>query len=151
MMPSEIHTSLRGRAWSQEVLPLSFREFLEMKGRAVANPAFGYGDERAVVKREFHDFLKWGAFPEVSLLPSEEEKTKVLKDYLEAMFFRDLAERYRITNIPLLNALMDTLFSSPAQKFSLTSFYKKKQIELSFFKRFALRLLQIFFTKFVSL
>lgn len=134
MMPSEIHTALRGRAWSQELLPLSFQEFLEMKGHAVTAPDFGYGNQKVVIKREFDDFLKWGGFPEVALLGSDEEKTKVLKDYLEAMFFRDLAERYRISNIPLLDALLETLFSSAAQKFSLTSFYRKNKSNFPFSK-----------------
>jgi hypothetical protein len=134
MMPSEIHTALRGRAWSQELLPLSFQEFLQMKGHAVAAPDFGYGDQKGKIKKEFDDFLKWGGFPEVALLSSEEEKTKVLKDYLEAMFFRDLAERYLISNIPLLDSLMDTLFSSAAQKFSLTAFYKKNKSNFPFSK-----------------
>ncbi|HCU24278.1 MAG TPA: hypothetical protein DF383_04595 [Deltaproteobacteria bacterium] len=134
MMPSEIHTALRGRAWSRELLPLSFREFLQIKGYAVADPAFGYGEQKALVKRECLDFIQWGGFPEVALLGSKEEKSKVLKDYLEAMFFRDLAERYRVTNIPLLDALLDTLFSSAAQKFSLTSFYKKNKADFPFSK-----------------
>lgn len=134
MMSSEIHTALRGRAWSQELLPLSFQEFLEMKGHAPTAPDFGYGDQKAMTKREYRDFLKWGGFPEVALLSSDEEKTKVLKDYLEAMFFRDLAERYRITNIPLLDSLLETLFSSAAQKFSLTSFYKKNKSNFPFSK-----------------
>lgn len=134
LMPSEIHTALRGRVWSQELLPLSFREFLEVKGHAVANPDFGYGDQKAVIIRESREFIKWGGFPEVVLLTSDEEKTKVLKDYFEAMFFRDLAERYQVSNIPLLDTLMDTLFSSGAQKFSLTSFYKKNKPNFPFSK-----------------
>lgn len=105
-----------------------------MKGYAVTAPDFGYGDQKVVIKREYQNFLKWGGFPEVALLSSDEEKNKVLKDYLEAMFFRDLAERYRITNIPLLDALLETLFSSTAQKFSLTSFYKKNKSNFPFSK-----------------
>jgi len=31
IMPLEIHTSLRGRAWSTEVTPFSFREYLHLK------------------------------------------------------------------------------------------------------------------------
>lgn len=32
MMPFEIHTALRGRAWSMEVLPFSFKEYLGARG-----------------------------------------------------------------------------------------------------------------------
>src|SRR3990172_2554175 len=40
--PARIHTSLRGRAWSQEVLPFSFREALSAKGIHVRKePLFG--------------------------------------------------------------------------------------------------------------
>ncbi|MEW6326701.1 MAG: hypothetical protein AB1487_03790 [Thermodesulfobacteriota bacterium] len=48
------------------------------------------------------------------------ERTRLLKEYLGAMFFRDLVERYSITNIPLLEALLDKLFSSFSLRFSLT-------------------------------
>lgn len=125
MMPSEIHTELRGRAWGIEVLPFSFREYLQTKDLDINDRRLIYSPRKALVQKHFSEYMKWGGFPEVSLLTIELEKTKLIKQYLGAMYFRDLAERYNITNIPLLESLIDRLFSSFSLKFSLTSFYKQ--------------------------
>jgi predicted AAA+ superfamily ATPase len=144
IMPSEIHTELRGRVWSVEILPFSFREYLFSKGVDPAIRDILYGHQKAVVKNHFSEYIRWGGFPEVSFLESEFEKTKLLKEYLSAMFFRDLAERYEITNIPLLEALMDKLFSSFSMKFSLTSFYKQYKEKFPFSKDLLFRYYKYF-------
>ncbi len=78
--------------------------------------------------------MRWGGFPEVCLSISELEKMKLLKEYFGAMFFRDLVERYRITNITLIESLTDKLFSSFSTRFSLTSFYKQYKDRFPFSK-----------------
>ncbi len=134
MMPLEIHTELRGRAWSIEVMPFSFREYLRIKEIDIADKSFIYTQKRAILKRHFQEYMKWGGFPEVSLVASEFDKTKLLKEYIGAMFFRDIVERYRITNIPLLDALVDKLFSSFSLKLSLNAFYKQYKNQIPFSK-----------------
>lgn len=124
-MPSELGTELRGRSWSLEVLPFSFREYLAAKGLRPDDKGAVYGPKKALTKRLFLDFLRWGGFPEACVLDSEVERTKLLREYMGAMFFRDLVERYGITNIPLLDALSDKLFSSFSQKLSLTAVYRQ--------------------------
>ena len=134
MMPLEIHTELRGRSWSVEVFPFSFREYLKAKDVDINDKSFIYTARKALIKNYFLDYLKWGGFPEVAFLESEFEKRKLIKEYLNAMFFRDLVERYRITNIALLDCLSDKLFSSFATKFSLSSFYRQYKDKFPFSK-----------------
>lgn len=133
IMPLEIHTSLRGRAWAQEVMPFSFREYLKAKDIVINNELI-YGPKRAIVKNYFKDYLEWGGFPEVVFAKNDFEKTKIIKEYLGSIFFKDLVERFRINNISLLDILLETLFSSCSQKFSLTSFYKQYKDKLPFSK-----------------
>lgn len=134
MMPFEIHTELRGRSWSIEVMPFSFSEYLQAKGiDKKDNPLF-YGAKKAIVKNHFLEYLRWGGFPEISFLESEFEKRKLLNEYMAAMFFRDMVERYNITNIALIEALTDKLFSSFSLKFSLTSFLRQYKDKFSFSK-----------------
>ena len=125
IMPYEIHTELRGRAWSTEVLPFSFREYLCSKKIDIDDNNIFYGTNKPFLKNHFLEYLNWGGFPETSLVESEFEKRKLLKEYMSAMFFRDLVERYKITNIQLLETLINKLFSSFSTKLSLTSFYKQ--------------------------
>lgn len=133
ILPSEIHTSLRGRAWSIEVAPFSFKEFLKTNSIEIKNNLI-YGQEKILIKKYFEDYLKWGGFPEVVLTKTDFEKNKILKEYLGSMFFKDLVERYKINNISLLEAMLDKLFSSVSQKFSLNSFYKQYKNKLVFSK-----------------
>jgi uncharacterized protein len=134
IMPMEIHTSLRGRAWSIEVSPFSFREYLNIKNIDIKDKNIIYGSKKSLIKKYFYEYIKWGGFPEVSLLTSDFEKKKVITEYLEAMFFKDLVERFNITNIHLLTVLMEKLFSSFSLKISLTAFYKQYKEKFPFSK-----------------
>jgi predicted AAA+ superfamily ATPase len=134
MMPSEIHTELRGRSWSIEILPFSFKEYLAAMDLNIKDNSLMYGNGKTLLKKHFSEFIKWGGFPEAALLKTDFEKTKLIKEYMSAMYFRDLVERYNITNIHLLENLTDKLFSSFSTKFSLTAFYKQYKDKFPFSK-----------------
>lgn len=130
--PRKIHSSLRGRAWSIEISPFSFTEYIKAKNiKPITSP---YGRNKIFLKKYLHDYLKWGGFPEIASLQSDFEKNKVLKEYLDAMFFKDLVERYQTTNILLLETLKESLFSAFSAKFSLSSFYKNFKDKFPFSK-----------------
>ncbi|MDI6736277.1 MAG: ATP-binding protein [bacterium] len=133
IMPMEIHTSLRGRAWSIEITPFSFREYLLAKN-VILDKNYIYGPQKTITKRHFADYMKWGGFPEITSLEGEFEKNKVLKEYIFSMFFKDLVERFNINNIHLLDTLFDRLFSCFSLKFSLTAFYNHYKGKFSFSK-----------------
>lgn len=133
LSPTEIHTSLRGREWTVEILPFSFREFLRARGIKTSGK-IPYGRERIRVASSFEEYLKWGGFPEVAFAKSDFEKRKILNDYLDAMFFKDIVEKFNLTNIPLLETLKERLFSSFSSSFSVTSFYKKTKGLIPFSK-----------------
>ena len=125
LMPLEVDTAIRGRAWSVAVFPFSFPEFLQLRmGRLDRNEIL-YGTGKVETKRLFAEYAKWGGFPETALAADPLDKTKLLKEYLRAMFFRDLVERYGMTNIALFDALADKLFSSFSTRLSLTAFYRQ--------------------------
>lgn len=134
MMPEEFHTSLRGRSWSIELLPFSFRECLRIKDIDPKDRSVIYGRKKPLLKKYFSEYLKWGGFPEVVLSVSEFEKRKLIKEYLEAMFFKDLVERFDISNMHLLDSLREKIFSSFSLKFSLTAFYKQYKDKFPFSK-----------------
>jgi hypothetical protein len=124
-MPLEVDTAIRGRAWSVAVFPFSFPEFLQLQSRRLDNNEILYGTGKVETKRLFAEYAKWGGFPETALAADPLDKTKLLKEYLRAMFFRDLVERYGMTNIALFDALADKLFSSFSTRLSLTAFYRQ--------------------------
>ncbi len=125
IMPLEVDTAIRGRAWSVAIYPFSFPEFLQLRsGKSDGNEIL-YGAGKVETKRLFAEYAKWGGFPETALAADPLDKTKLLKEYLRAMFFRDLVERYGMTNIALFDALAEKLFSSFSTRLSLTAFYRQ--------------------------
>jgi predicted AAA+ superfamily ATPase len=134
MTPRQFHTSLRGRSWGIGMFPFSFREYLALKGIDNEIKNIFYGKKQFIIKKYFSEYLKWGGFPEVCFLESVVEKRKVINEYLEAIFFKDLVERFKINNIYLLDALRDKLFSSFALKLSLSAFYKQYKDKFAFSK-----------------
>ena len=125
LMPLEVDTAIRGRAWSVAVFPFSFPEFLQLRMGRLDRDEIFYGTGKVETKRLFAEYAKWGGFPETALAADPLDKTKLLKEYLRAMFFRDLVERYGMTNIALFDALADKLFSSFSTRLSLTAFYRQ--------------------------
>lgn len=131
--PENISTTLRGRAWSIEVFPFSFKEFLAFHGLKV-DEHFLYSDQRFQLVELFQRYLKWGGFPEVIAAANDFERQKIIDEYLDAIFFKDLVERYDISNITLLKTLKNKIFSSFSTKFSTMSFYNKVKGGFSFSK-----------------
>ncbi|OQA53970.1 MAG: hypothetical protein BWY42_01761 [Candidatus Omnitrophica bacterium ADurb.Bin277] len=134
LMPLEVDTAIRGRAWSVAVFPFSFPEFLQFRQGTVDRNEILFGAQKVETKRLFAEYARWGGFPETALAVAPLDKTKLLQEYLRAMFFRDLVERYGMTNIPLFDALSDKLFSSFATRMSLTAFYRQYKDLFSFSK-----------------
>ncbi|MDI6731530.1 MAG: ATP-binding protein, partial [Candidatus Margulisbacteria bacterium] len=133
IMPQQLHTALRGRSWSVAIFPFSFIEFLKTKEFNLEKLAFRRKDQSKILFF-LKDYLLWGGFPETCFISQKLEKQKVISEYLDAIFFKDLVERYQITNIPLLEALRNKLFCSFAQKLSLTAIYKQLKDKLPFSK-----------------
>lgn len=123
LLSKEIATQLRGRAISFEILPFSFREILSAKGieleRNIASSM-----ERFSITKCLNEYLKVGGFPEVVLEENSDLKLRILKEYLETMFFKDLVERYHVKNQALLRELMKFLTTNTANLFSLNAFYR---------------------------
>jgi len=132
--PESIGTSLRGRFSAFELFPFSFREFLRAQGFTEKAEAAFFGTGKIAVKRYFDQYLRWGGFPEVSSVELEKDKKRIIKDYLNAMYFRDLVERFEIKNFALFNALWDMVFSSFARQFSVNTFANKYRNEFPFSK-----------------
>ena len=122
-LTKEIASSLRGRAINYELLPFSFREILKVKGIEIKPDTF-YSKTRFTIKKLLSQYLKEGGFPEVVLEKNPDVKIRILKEYLETMFFRDLVERFNIKNQPVLREMIKYLTSNVASLFSLNAFWK---------------------------
>lgn len=92
--------------------PLSFREFLEMKGVEVRFDEWKVYERRVLPL--FHDHLLKGGFPKIL----EEESEEKIRDYLrnnviERIIFIDLPAEFGIKDVELLKTLVELVAKNP--------------------------------------
>jgi len=110
LLSREIATGLRGRCLSYELFPLSFPEYLRFRG--VVYEAYSAASDAAMVAA-LEDYLRTGGMPEV-VLAEEGLRPRMLREYTDLVFYRDLLERHRLSNPELLRALMRHCLAAPA-------------------------------------
>ncbi len=122
LLSKEIATSLRGRSLTIMLLPLSFKEFLSFKGFTADTKKLSSADT-ARISNYFEEYMKFGGYPEVVLENDNNEKLRILKDYMDMTVYKDLVERYSLKNPSLIKWLIRTIVSSAAKELSLNSLY----------------------------
>lgn len=127
-LSSEIATELRGRTRTLNFFPLTFKEFLRIKNFQIPRHV-EFSEERFQLINYAGEFLKWGGFPRVAMEKSADLKKEILKDYLEMIIFKDIAERYGVRNTHLLKLIINYVLSNYAVEFSVNGFINKFQKE----------------------
>ena len=130
LLSREIATTLRGRTLSYEVFPLSFSEFLRFKK---INTDFYSSKSLAKIKNAFSEYLIKGGFPEIVNYDST-IFMKTLQEYIDLIMFRDVIERYNISNTFLLKRLIKFCFTNISTHVSFNKLYndfKSQGISLS--------------------
>jgi len=121
LLNKEIATSLRGRSVAIEVWPFSFEEFLRAK--QADYPQGPWGKRRLdYLKGWLSTYLEQGGFPETTVLQTQDRR-RVLQDYVSIVIFRDIIERYKITNISLIEYMIKTLIRNVGCNFSANKFF----------------------------
>jgi len=118
LLSREIATSLRGRSLTSELFPFSFAEALAHAGLAVPVRWPPPSGERSQLEHRLDRYLEVGGFPEVQDLPVDLRR-RVLRDYVDVVLFRDVAERHGVANLEALRHLQRSLLARPANCFSI--------------------------------
>lgn len=122
LLSTEVATSLRGRGMTTELSPFSFQEFLLHHGRAVPTKLPPANAERSRLEAEFGRYAMLGGFPEVQKL-DDSLRRRVLRDYVDVVLLRDVAERHSIGNLTALRATARRLLRSPTATFSVNKVF----------------------------
>ena len=107
----EIPTSLRGRAITFEVFPLSFREFLKFKEFKIPE-RLEFSREKPELLNLLREYVLYGGFPEVVLTGDVRIKRMLVRDYFNTIIALDVVERYGIRNPEELRAFIRLLLNS---------------------------------------
>lgn len=120
MLGREIATSLRGRTVTFEVFPFSFREFIALRGVKLQKDT-AYGKSRHRFGPLYEEYFFSGGYPEIVLAEGNSLKARILQDYFNTIFYKDLVDRYSIKNTELLRQWLNLLIMNLS---SLVSFSK---------------------------
>jgi hypothetical protein len=119
MLSREVHTSLRGRGMETVIRPFSFREFLRHRCEKPPPDASRWTNaERSLVEKRFREFLEQGGFPEAQGLPAV-LRIELLQGYVDTVLFRDVVERYGVSQVAALRWLVRHCLRNPAGRFSV--------------------------------
>lgn len=121
MLSREISTSLRGRSINYEIYPLNFEEYLNFLGIEI-----NLNSTRSIsaIVNIFEKFLSGGGFPELVSVDNE-IKDRVLQEYFNVMIFRDLIERYDITQTEILKYFCKRVIGNSSKEFSVNKIYNE--------------------------
>ena len=119
MLSREVHTSLRGRGMATVIRPFGFREFLRHRGEEPNNePARWTARERSRVEKRFGEYLREGGFPETQGL-AQALRVELLQGYVDTVLFRDVVERYGVSQVAALRWLIRHCLRNPAGSLSV--------------------------------
>lgn len=122
LLSAELSTALRGWPIEYEEFPLSFAEYCRFRNVAVEM----FSEEgQAYLVRAFQGFLMDGGYPEVVLSANETLKNKLLQSYFNAMLFRDLVDRYGLTNLPAVRYFIKRVMTNLSKPTSINSIYNE--------------------------
>jgi len=112
---------MRGRSVNYELLPFSFKEILRTRGLKI-DKNISYSKNRHSIIKELKFYSEFGGFPEAVL---EENKTlRILGEYWNTMFLKDMVERFSLRNEGAARELMRYLTTNISSVFSVTAFWK---------------------------
>lgn len=118
MLSREVHTSLRGRGMATVIRPFCFREFLRHRDEEPGgDPRRWKPADRSLIEKRFREFLLEGGFPEAQGL-SPATRVELLQGYVDTVLFRDVVERYGVSQVAALRWLVRQCLRNPAGSFS---------------------------------
>lgn len=111
MLAGELATLLAGRYIELQLLPLSFREYIDFY-------QIPSGDRHAV-EAAFYDFIQYGGFPGMYCLPDDEDiKNQYLKGIFNSVVLKDVIQRNGIRDSELLERILIYMMDNIGNIFS---------------------------------
>jgi predicted AAA+ superfamily ATPase len=125
MLSREIASSMRGRAVEAAIYPYSYREFLKAQNIDAPRSLQKINKQiRSLLENQLQKYLTGGGFPEAQGLTSP-DRHLLLQGYVNTVLFRDIVDRFNVTNIGVLKMLIRHLLRNPGSPFTVNKFYNQ--------------------------
>lgn len=122
LLSKEIATLLRGRSLAIEIWPFSFAEFLVSQQVAVTKKPVGKQVQDQLLM-QLHHYMQQGGFPELTHINGHDNQVATLQEYVNVAIFRDIIERYGITNISVIRYLIKFLLNNAGTSCSINKIF----------------------------
>lgn len=119
LLSTEIATALRGRTISFTIYPLSYSEYLDFMQ---VDKNINTQKSRSTLIHYAEKFLINGGFPELISF-DDHNRVKLLQEYFNVMIFRDIVERYQVSNTDALRFFIKKIFAGVSKPFSVNKAY----------------------------
>lgn len=117
--------TLAGRIFEFKIEPLSFKEFLEFKGKKIQHIKLY---EKELFKL-FNEYILTQGFPELVNIKEKDIIKKYIKESIvEKIIYRDIPNLFKIKDISILESLLNILMDEPGQLIELSDLAKQLQI-----------------------
>ena len=122
MLGKEIATSLRGRNIVFNLFPLSFEEYCKFQGIDVTDV---YSTQaKAILKSQIEKYFQFGGYPE-TIFMDKQLIQKTLQSYFDVMLFRDIVERYKVSNVLVLKQFLKKILNNISNILSVNKSYNE--------------------------
>lgn len=147
LLSRELGTKLTGRHVDIVVRPFSFLEFLKLREFEIGKENIYNTETKIEIKKYFEEYLIKGGMPEYLTYNDSELLTRVYEDTI----IKDIAVRYRVSNVAVLRQLYSFLINNFANKFSYNSIKEFTSIRsVNTIKKFISYLEETYFAKTIN-
>jgi hypothetical protein len=121
LLTREIAVELRGRYQDVLLMPFSFREYLRFKNVDFSTATLN-SSRRGSVRAAFDEWLFNGGYPEICVLSDATARRRLLQNYYETIFYRDIVDRYGVKARDLLDGIMSAVVNGSGELFSVSAY-----------------------------
>lgn len=108
LLSSDLASLFTGRTFEIHVFPFSFSEYIEY---------FGTSN----IYESFSEYAKFGGMAGSFVYQTEQQKFSYINEVFKTLILRDIKQKYKIKNIPLLEKLKDFLLDNISSEISVRS------------------------------
>ena len=111
LLSGELATHLSGRYVSFRIMPFSFKEMCKVKDIS----------KDRVSEKDFMEYLNFGGMPQRFLMETESQVKIYLRDLYDSIVLRDIVLRSKVSDVDVLNRIVEYMVMNTSQTFSATS------------------------------